>query len=159
MLYIPANSYGHVWTLSSPNHSFFLGILDLRVIQNSVHILSLVTDNSPYRISGREENDRIHYFIINLCESMGTGSSCYLNVELERFNNISFSIVRYREQEVFLVIKKYIYKKTHTSTTRGDILRNQLEYLQFVYTIWIQIKYDSNFQTCGILDQVWYLIE
>ena len=28
MLYIPVNSYGHVGTVSSPNHTFFLGKLD-----------------------------------------------------------------------------------------------------------------------------------
>ena len=28
MLSIPVNSYGHVGTVSSPNHSFFLGKLD-----------------------------------------------------------------------------------------------------------------------------------
>ena len=36
-----------------------------------VHILSLVTDNNPSGISGREENGRRNFFVINLCESMG----------------------------------------------------------------------------------------
>ena len=42
-LYVPVNSYGHVKTVSSPNHTFFLGKLDLVVKQYFVHILSLVT--------------------------------------------------------------------------------------------------------------------
>ena len=28
VLYVPLNSYGHVETVSSPNHTFFLGKLD-----------------------------------------------------------------------------------------------------------------------------------
>ena len=52
-LYVPVNSYGHVKTVSSPNHTFFLGKLDLLVNQYFVHILSLVTDNNPCWISGR----------------------------------------------------------------------------------------------------------
>ena len=31
--YVPVNSYGHVETVSSPNHIFFLGKLDLAVNQ------------------------------------------------------------------------------------------------------------------------------
>ena len=27
MLYVPVNSYGHVWAVSSPNHTYFLGKL------------------------------------------------------------------------------------------------------------------------------------
>ena len=46
---------------------FFWG----QVNQYFVHTLSLVTDNNPSGISGREENDRRSYFIINLHESMG----------------------------------------------------------------------------------------
>ena len=38
-----------------------------------VHILSLVTDNNPSGISGREENGRRNYFVINLRKSMGPG--------------------------------------------------------------------------------------
>ena len=47
ILYILVNSYGHVETVSSPNHTFFLGKLDKAVNQYFVHILSLVTDNNP----------------------------------------------------------------------------------------------------------------
>ena len=47
VLYIPVNSYGHVRTVSSHNHTFFLGMLDLAVNQYFVHILSLVSDNNP----------------------------------------------------------------------------------------------------------------
>ena len=41
------NSYGHCGTVSSPNHTFFLGKLEQAVNQYFVHILSLVTDNNP----------------------------------------------------------------------------------------------------------------
>ena len=38
-----------------------------------MHILSLVTDNSPSWIRGSKENGRRNYFMINLRESMGLG--------------------------------------------------------------------------------------
>ena len=38
------NSYGHGGTVSSPNHTFFLGKLEQAINQYFVHILSLVTD-------------------------------------------------------------------------------------------------------------------
>ena len=38
-----------------------------------MHILSLVTDNNPSSISGREENGHTNYFMINLHSSMGPG--------------------------------------------------------------------------------------
>ena len=41
------NSYGHGGTVSSPNHTYFLGKLEQAVNQYLVHILSLVTDNNP----------------------------------------------------------------------------------------------------------------
>ena len=46
---LAGNSYGHVGTVSSPNHTFFLGKLEQAVNQYFVHIilLSLVTDNNP----------------------------------------------------------------------------------------------------------------
>ena len=47
LLYILVNSYGHVRTVSSPNHFFILGKLELEVNQFLVHILSLVFDNNP----------------------------------------------------------------------------------------------------------------
>ena len=37
---------GHVGTVSSPNHTFFLGKLEQAVNQYSVHILLLITDNN-----------------------------------------------------------------------------------------------------------------
>ena len=73
LLYVPVKSYVHVETVSSPNHIFFLGILDQAVNQYFVHILSLVTGNNPYSISGREENDSRKDFIISLLDSMGLG--------------------------------------------------------------------------------------
>ena len=47
MLYIPVTSYGHVGTVSSPKHTFFLDKLDQAVNQYLVQILLLVTDNKP----------------------------------------------------------------------------------------------------------------
>ena len=49
MLYIPVNSYSHVRTVSSPNHTFFLGKLEKAVNQYFMHILLLVTDTNPVR--------------------------------------------------------------------------------------------------------------
>ena len=69
----PSQHYGNVRTVSSPNHTFFLGKLDYVVNHYFVHILSLVTDNNPSWISRREENGRRNYFMINLRESMGPG--------------------------------------------------------------------------------------
>ena len=40
------NRYGHGGTVSSPNHTFFLGKLEQTVNQFFLHILSLVTDNN-----------------------------------------------------------------------------------------------------------------
>ena len=45
VLYVPVNSYGNVGTVSSPNHTLFLGKLDLAVNQYFLHILLLVADN------------------------------------------------------------------------------------------------------------------
>ena len=47
VLYVPVNSYDHVGTVSSPSYTFFLSKLDQAVNQYLVHILLLVTDNSP----------------------------------------------------------------------------------------------------------------
>ena len=47
LLYVPGNSYDHVGTVSSPNHTFFLGKLEQVVNQCFVHMLLLVTDNNP----------------------------------------------------------------------------------------------------------------
>ena len=52
--------------------TFFLGKLEQAVNQYFVHILSLVTTLIE-RFSGREENNRRNYFMINLQESMGPG--------------------------------------------------------------------------------------
>ena len=53
MFCIPVNSYGHVETVCSRDHTFFLGKLDYVVNQYFLHILSLVTDLNQ----GKEEND------------------------------------------------------------------------------------------------------
>ena len=51
--YIPVNSYGHVETVSSPNHTFSLGKLDLVDNQYFVRIYWLVTDINPSGIRVR----------------------------------------------------------------------------------------------------------
>ena len=48
LLYLPVNRYSHVETVSSPNHTFFLGKLEQVFNQYFVHILSLVTDNPSW---------------------------------------------------------------------------------------------------------------
>ena len=40
------NSYGHGMTVSSPNHTSFLGKLEQAVNSYSMHIFSLVTDSN-----------------------------------------------------------------------------------------------------------------
>ena len=57
LFYIPENSYGHVGTVSSLNHTFFLGKLEQAVNQYIVHILSRVTDNNPSWIKQRKEGE------------------------------------------------------------------------------------------------------
>ena len=47
LLNVPVNSCGHVRTVSSPNHTFFLGMLEQVVNQYFMPILSLVIDNNP----------------------------------------------------------------------------------------------------------------
>ena len=39
MLYVPGNTYGHVGTVSSPYHTFYLGKLEQAVNHYFVHIL------------------------------------------------------------------------------------------------------------------------
>ena len=46
LLYVSVNSYGHVRTVSSSSHTFFLGKLEQAVNQYLVHILLPVTDNN-----------------------------------------------------------------------------------------------------------------
>ena len=47
-LHSKVNSYGHGGTVSSLNHTFFMGKLEQAVNQYFVHILLLVTDNNPF---------------------------------------------------------------------------------------------------------------
>ena len=54
LLYVPVISYGHVGTVSSPNHTFFLGKLELAVNHYFMHILLLVTDNNPSCMNQRK---------------------------------------------------------------------------------------------------------
>ena len=54
------NSYGHGGTVSSPNHTFFLGKLEHAVNQFFVHKLSLVTDNNLSSVTQQKgENDHM----------------------------------------------------------------------------------------------------
>ena len=62
-----------VGTVSSPNHTFSWAILTKQLTSTLCTYFSLVTDNSPSWISGREENGHRNYFMINLHESMGPG--------------------------------------------------------------------------------------
>ena len=43
LFYVLVNRYGHVGTVSLPNHTFFLAKLEQAVNQYFVHILSLLT--------------------------------------------------------------------------------------------------------------------
>ena len=49
LLYVPVDSYGHCWTVFSPNHTYLLGKLEQAVDQHFMHILTFVhiTDNNP----------------------------------------------------------------------------------------------------------------
>ena len=68
------NSYGHCGTVSSPNHTFSWAGLNKRLTSNScTYFRLLLTTTLLEWISGREENDRRNYFMINLHESMGPG--------------------------------------------------------------------------------------
>ena len=80
LLYVPVNSYGHGGTVSSHNHTFFLGKLEQAVNEYLVHIFSLVTHNNPswmnqqkrkggdwlivtnFKYSGKQCRDEIHCF-------------------------------------------------------------------------------------------------
>ena len=74
LLYVPVNNYGHGGTVSSPNHTFSWAGLNKRLTSNSCTYFRLkLTTTLLEWISGREENDRRNYFMINLHESMGPG--------------------------------------------------------------------------------------
>ena len=70
-----------VWCLTSQSTAMvMLGrsvhlttLLSWASLTKHVHILSLVTDNNPSRIRGREESDCRNYFIVNLHDSMWQG--------------------------------------------------------------------------------------
>ena len=62
------NSYVHGGTVSSSNHTFFLGRLEQAVNQQFVHILSLVSDKQPF-LNESVEGRRMT--VDNLHESMG----------------------------------------------------------------------------------------
>ena len=68
------NSYGHCGTVSSPNHTFSWASLNKQLTSNSCTYIRLkLTTTLLEWISGKEENDRRNYFMINLHESMGPG--------------------------------------------------------------------------------------
>ena len=68
------NSYGHGGTVSSPNHTFFLGKLEQAVNQYFVHILSLVTDNNPFK--GGEWPQKLFHNQSPRKYGTGRGSTC-----------------------------------------------------------------------------------
>ena len=77
------NSYGHGGTVSSPNHTFFLGKLEQAVNQYFVHILTPILLEG---FIGREENDRRNYLMINLHESMGPDRDrCTLDLQSDSY--------------------------------------------------------------------------
>ena len=68
------NSYGHCGTVSSPNHTFSWASLNKQLTSTSCTYFRLqLTTTLLEWFSGREENDRRNYFMINLHESMGPG--------------------------------------------------------------------------------------
>ena len=80
MLYVPVNSYGHVGTVRSSKHTFFLGKLNQAVKQYFVHILKLVTDNNPSWISRREENGHRNDFTKEWDRTCDSGSAAVKHV-------------------------------------------------------------------------------
>ena len=73
--YVLVSCYGHVETVSSPNHTFFLGKLDIVVNQYFVHIFSLVTVTSW--ISGRRRKNA-ELFHNQSSQKYGTGQGSNL---------------------------------------------------------------------------------
>ena len=68
------NSYGHCGTVSSPNHTFSWASLNKQLTSTScTYFRLLLTTTLLEWFSGREENDRRNYFMINHHESMGPG--------------------------------------------------------------------------------------
>ena len=68
------NSYGHSGTVSSPSHTFSWASLNKQLTSTScTYFLLQLTTTLLEWFSGREENDRRNYFMINLLESMEPG--------------------------------------------------------------------------------------
>ena len=68
------NNYGHSGTVDSPNHTFSWASLNKQLTSISCTYFRLsLTTTLLECFSGREENDRRNYFMINLHESMGPG--------------------------------------------------------------------------------------
>ena len=68
------NSYGHGGTVSSPNHTFSWASLNKQLTSTSCTYFRLsLTTTLLGLLSGREENDRRNYFMINIHESMKRG--------------------------------------------------------------------------------------
>ena len=81
MLNAPINSYGHVETVSSSNHTFSPG----QAYQYFVHLI----DNIPSWISGREAvNGRINYFMVKSPRKYGNrpgANSQHLDLQLDTY--------------------------------------------------------------------------
>ena len=70
------NIYGHGGTVSSPNHTFSWASLKKQLKSTLCTYFCLLLKKTLLEwFSGREENDRENYFMINLHESMGPGSN------------------------------------------------------------------------------------
>ena len=65
------NSYGHGETVISPNHTFSWASLNKQLTSTSCTYFCLSLTTTLLEFSGREENDRRNYFMINHHESMG----------------------------------------------------------------------------------------
>ena len=64
ILNVPVNSYVHVGTVGSPNHTVFLDKLDKTVNQFFVHILTFVTAKQPI-LNQRTEGEWPHRLFNN----------------------------------------------------------------------------------------------
>ena len=76
LLYVPVNSYGNGWPVSSPNHTFSWARLNKQLTSAS---------STYFRFSGREQNDRRNYFLINLHKSMGPGQDGPLDLQSDTY--------------------------------------------------------------------------
>ena len=73
ILYVSVNSYGHVETVSSPNHTFSWASL-IKWLTSTLHEHTFACNwQQPFLNQQKEENDCRNYFMINLHKRMGLG--------------------------------------------------------------------------------------